>query len=67
LSRHQSGSEIAGTIVRAAGLDDRVATPLDMDAKDLRFGEMIVKKKLRITKRRWYFFTMQNANTPAFF
>ena len=32
------GSEIAGTIVRAAGLDDRVATPLDMDAKDLRFG-----------------------------
>jgi hypothetical protein len=32
------GSEIACTIVRAAGLDDRVATPLDMDAKDLRFG-----------------------------
>ena len=32
------GSEIAGTIVRAAGFDDRVATPLDMDAKDLRFG-----------------------------
>ena len=32
------GSEIAGTIVRAAGLDDRVATALDMDAKDLRFG-----------------------------
>ena len=32
------GSEIAGAIVRAAGLDDRVATPLDMDANDLRFG-----------------------------
>jgi len=32
------GSEIAGTIVRAAGFDDRVATALDMDAKDLRFG-----------------------------
>ena len=32
------GSEIAGTIVRAAGFNDRVATALDMDAKDLRFG-----------------------------
>jgi len=32
------GSDIAGTVVRAAGLDDRVATVSDMDAKDLRFG-----------------------------
>jgi hypothetical protein len=31
-------SKIAATIVRAAGLDDRVATVSDMDAKDLRFG-----------------------------
>ena len=31
-------SEIAGAVVRAAGLDDRVATVSDMDAKDLRFG-----------------------------
>jgi len=31
-------SRIAGIVVRAAGLDDRVATASDMDAKDLRFG-----------------------------
>jgi hypothetical protein len=31
-------SKIAAAIVRAAGLDDRVATVSDMDAKDLRFG-----------------------------
>ena len=31
-------SEIAAAIVRAAGLDHRVATVSDMDAKDLRYG-----------------------------
>jgi hypothetical protein len=31
-------SRIAGAVVRAAGLDDRVATVSDMDEKDLRFG-----------------------------
>jgi len=32
------GSKFAGAVVRAAGLDDRVATVSDMDAKDLRLG-----------------------------
>ena len=34
------GSEFAAAVVRAAGLDDKVATALDMDAKakDIRFG-----------------------------
>ena len=34
------GSKIAATVVRAVGLDDKVATVLDMDAKtkDIRFG-----------------------------
>jgi len=34
------GNEIAAAVVRAAGLDDRVATVSDMDAKakDIRFG-----------------------------
>lgn len=31
-------SKIAAAVVQATGLDDRVATILDMDAKDLRFG-----------------------------
>ena len=31
-------SKIAATIVRTAGLDDRLATVSDIDAKDLRFG-----------------------------
>jgi len=31
-------SRIARAVVQAAGLDDRTATVLDMDAKDLRFG-----------------------------
>ncbi|KIM35789.1 hypothetical protein M413DRAFT_449606 [Hebeloma cylindrosporum] len=36
----EKGSEIAAAVVRAAGLDDRVATVADMDvkAKDIRFG-----------------------------
>jgi hypothetical protein len=32
------GSTIAAAVVQAAGLDDRIATISDMDAKDLRFG-----------------------------
>lgn len=32
------GSAITAAVVRAAGLDDRIATGSDMDAKDLRFG-----------------------------
>jgi hypothetical protein len=34
------GSEVAGAVVPAVGLDDRVATVSDMDAKakDVRFG-----------------------------
>jgi hypothetical protein len=31
-------SKIAGAVIQAVGLDDRVATVSDMDAKDLRFG-----------------------------
>ena len=31
-------SEVAAVVVRAAGLDDRVATVSDMDARDLRFA-----------------------------
>jgi hypothetical protein len=34
------GREVAGAVVRAVGLDDRVATVSDMNAKakDIRFG-----------------------------
>ena len=39
-------SEIAAAIVRAAGLDDRVATVSDMDAKDLRFGCSVCPPKM---------------------
>ena len=41
------GSKAAGTTIRAAGLDDRVATVSNMDAKDLRFACLACPAKMK--------------------
>ncbi|CAA7263078.1 unnamed protein product [Cyclocybe aegerita] len=48
-----SGSMAAAAIVRAVGLDDKVATIADMDVKDLRFGCSVCPSTLKDGEIEW--------------